>query len=150
MAETIVHPPIISVDHVSKSFGELRVIRDVSMDVHRGETVAVLGKSGVGKSVLLKLMVRLIEPDSGQIYFEGKPLSAMTDDQLHEMRKQIGFLFQGGALFDSMTVGENLNLLLATHTDMTLAQREERVTRSLELVGLVEKLDEMPASLSGG
>lgn len=141
---------IVSVEHVSKSFGPLDVLRDVSMQFHEGETVTVLGKSGVGKSVLLKLIARLLVPETGEIYFQGQPLSNMKDADLHEMRKQIGFLFQGGALFDSMTVGENLNLLLATHTKMTLPEREARIVRALELVGLSEKLDEMPASLSGG
>lgn len=142
--------PIIRVDNISKSFGALQVLRDVSMQVHPGETVSVLGKSGVGKSVLLKLIVGLLTPDSGEVFFEGKPLSKMKADNLHDMRKEIGFLFQGGALFDSMTVGENLNFLLATHTKMTLDAREARVMEALKLVGLPEKIDEMPASLSGG
>lgn len=142
--------PIISVEHVSKSFGSLQVLKDISLDIMPGETLTVLGKSGVGKSVLLKLIVGLLRPESGEIYFEGHPLSKMTDAELHSMRTQVGFLFQGGALFDSMTIGENLNFLLATHTKMTLPEREERITRALTLVGLVEKLDEMPASLSGG
>jgi phospholipid/cholesterol/gamma-HCH transport system ATP-binding protein len=141
---------LLFVDHVFKSFGELHVLKDVSLTLSEGETLAVLGKSGVGKSVLLKLIVGLLEPDKGAVYYEGKSISAMDDDQLHAMRKQIGFLFQGGALFDSMTVGENLNMVLEKHSDLSLADREKRIKRSLELVGLGEKLDVMPASLSGG
>jgi len=142
--------PLLKVDHVSKSFGDLHVLKEVSLTLAKGETLAVLGKSGVGKSVLLKLIVGLLEPDNGDIYYEGKSISKMDDDELHAMRKQIGFLFQGGALFDSMTVGENLNLVLEKHSDLSLADREKRITRSLELVGLGEKLDVMPSSLSGG
>ena len=142
--------PLIKVDKVSKSFGDLHVLKDVSITLNAGETLAVLGKSGVGKSVLLKLIVGLLEPDSGEIYYEGKPMSKMSEDDLHSMRKQIGFLFQGGALFDSMTVGENLNLVLSKHSTLTLEEREKRISRSLELVGLGDKIDVMPASLSGG
>ncbi|HYM20606.1 MAG TPA: ATP-binding cassette domain-containing protein [Candidatus Kapabacteria bacterium] len=141
---------IVSVEKVSKSFGALEVLRDVSLTVREGETLAVLGKSGVGKSVLLKVIVGLLQCDSGEVYFEGKPISVMTDKELFGMRKQIGFLFQGGALFDSMTVGENLNLVLSRHTTLSLQEREARITKALGLVGLGEKIDEMPAMLSGG
>ncbi len=142
--------PIVVVENVSKSFGSLHVLSNISLSIHEGETLAILGKSGVGKSVLLKLIVGLLKPDTGAIYFQGMPVSSMKEKDLLEMRKQIGFLFQGGALFDSMTVGENLNLILQKHTTLTLEEREKRVSRALELVGLPEKIDVMPASLSGG
>ncbi len=141
---------LISVENVSKSFGTLNVLNDISLEIHEGETLTVLGKSGSGKSVLLKLIVGLLEPDKGIICFDNKDLSLMSVKDLHAMRKQIGFLFQGGALFDSMSVGENLNFVLTAHTDMTLADREARIVKALDLVGLKEKLDEMPSSLSGG
>lgn len=141
---------LISVENVSKSFGTLNVLNDISLEIHEGETLTVLGKSGSGKSVLLKLIVGLLEPDKGIICFDTKDLSLMSVKDLHAMRKQIGFLFQGGALFDSMSVGENLNFVLTAHTDMSLPDREARIVKALDLVGLKEKLDEMPSSLSGG
>ncbi len=142
--------PLISVQNVSKSFGKLEVLKGISLDLYPGETLIILGKSGVGKSVLLKLIVGLLIPDSGEIYYEGKPVTKMNDHELHAMRKQIGFLFQGGALFDSMTVGENMNIVLKKHSTLSMEEREKRITRALELVGLSDKLDVMPASLSGG
>ncbi len=141
---------LISVENISKSFGKLNVLNDISLEIHEGETLTVLGKSGSGKSVMLKLIVGLLEPDKGIISFDGVDLSLMSVKDLHAMRKQIGFLFQGGALFDSMSVGENLNFVLTAHTDMSLVDREARVVKALDLVGLKEKLDEMPSSLSGG
>jgi phospholipid/cholesterol/gamma-HCH transport system ATP-binding protein len=141
---------IISVENVSKSFGENAVLKGVSLNIAEGETLTVLGKSGVGKSVLLKLIIGLMEPDEGSIYYQGKNISELSRRELDNMRENIGFLFQGGALFDSMTVGENLNIILQKHTDLPLAEREKRIKRALELVGLSDKLDEMPAQLSGG
>ena len=142
--------PILSVEHISKSFGTQSVLKDVSLTVNEGETVTVLGKSGVGKSVLLKLIVGLLELDSGVIAFEGKDISKMTEKEMNGILSEIGFLFQGGALFDSMTVGENLNIVLQKHTDLPFAEREERILRALTLVGLGDKIDEMPSALSGG
>ncbi len=120
------------------------------MTINEGETLTVLGKSGVGKSVLLKLIVGLLELDSGVITFEGKDISKLSEKEMNEIRSEIGFLFQGGALFDSMTVGENLNMVLLKHTKLTFAEREERIQKALGLVGLADKLDEMPSELSGG
>jgi phospholipid/cholesterol/gamma-HCH transport system ATP-binding protein len=142
--------PLLSIEHVYKSFGTKSVLKDVSLTVDEGETVTVLGKSGVGKSVLLKLIVGLMPFDSGVIRYKGKSISEMTERQLNEIRSEMGFLFQGGALFDSMTVGENLNFILVKHSDLNAEQREERIVKALTVVGLADKLDEMPASLSGG
>jgi phospholipid/cholesterol/gamma-HCH transport system ATP-binding protein len=141
---------IISVENVSKSFGENAVLKDVSLSIAEGETLTVLGKSGVGKSVLLKLIIGLMEPDSGAIYYQGRNIDDLSNRELDEMRENIGFLFQGGALFDSMTVGENLNIILQKHTVLSFDEREKRIKRALELVGLSDKIDEMPAQLSGG
>ncbi len=141
---------LICVDHVSKAFGSNQVLNDISLGIAEGETLTVLGKSGVGKSVLLKLIVGLMLPDAGVITYEGKSIADAKEHDLNEIRKNIGFLFQGGALFDSMTVGENLNLVLHKHTTLTLEEREERIIGALTMVGLKEKLDEMPSALSGG
>ncbi|MEI8134566.1 MAG: ATP-binding cassette domain-containing protein [bacterium] len=141
---------LIDVRNVSKSFGENHVLRDVSLTIDEGETLTVLGKSGVGKSVLLKVIVGLLEPDSGEVFYEGKTITHASEKELNNIRKNIGFLFQGGALFDSMTVGENLNMVLHKHTTFPFEERERRIRRALSLVGLADKLDEMPHALSGG
>jgi phospholipid/cholesterol/gamma-HCH transport system ATP-binding protein len=141
---------LVEVFNVSKSFGENHVLQDISLSIGEGETLTVLGKSGVGKSVLLKVIVGLMAPDHGDVHYEGKSITKATEKELDKIRANIGFLFQGGALFDSMTVGENLNMVLHKHTEMTLEEREKRIIRALELVGLKDKLDEMPSALSGG
>jgi phospholipid/cholesterol/gamma-HCH transport system ATP-binding protein len=140
---------LLMIEGVSKAF-EHPVLREVSMEVHKGETVAVLGKSGSGKSVLLKLVVGLLEPDGGEIYFEGKEVTHLTDEGLIKLRKKIGFLFQGAALFDSMTVGENLDLFLSKHTDLAPDDREAKIVKALDVVGLQNVIDKMPSELSGG
>src|ERR1051326_3522868 len=151
MAEKAATPNIlVEVENVSKSFGSNHVLKDISLTISEGETLTVLGKSGVGKSVLLKLIVGLLPMDSGIVRYEGQSIADISDKQLNEIRKNIGFLFQGGALFDSMTVGENLNLVLHKHTDLPLEEREKKIIEALKLVGLSDKLDEMPSSLSGG
>ena len=99
---------LIEVSNVSKSFGDNHVLQGVSLSINEGATVTVLGKSGAGKSVLLKIIVGLMEPDEGEVTYEGKTITRATDKALNEIRTNMGFLFQGGALFDSMTVGENL------------------------------------------
>jgi phospholipid/cholesterol/gamma-HCH transport system ATP-binding protein len=141
---------LIEVESVSKAFGANKVLEDISLTLSEGETLTVLGKSGVGKSVLLKVIVGLMPMDSGIVKYEGRSIADTTEKELNEIRKNIGFLFQGGALFDSMTVGENLNMVLHKHTDLPLDEREARIIKALELVGLADKLDEMPSSLSGG
>ena len=142
--------PLLQVKNVSKSFGDLHVLKDISFDLYPSQTLAVLGKSGTGKSVLLKVLVGLLEPDKGEVLFHDKKIAAVSERELNELRKEIGFLFQSAALFDSMTVGENLNIILAKHTKMKLEERVARITEALTMVGLAEKIDEMPAQLSGG
>jgi len=141
---------LLEVRNVSKSFGDLHVLKDISFELHEGQTLAVLGKSGTGKSVLLKVLVGLLYPDKGEVYFHGKHIQTATEHDLNDLRKEIGFLFQSAALFDSMTIGENMNLILSKHTKMTLDERVARITESLTMVGLEEKIDEMPSMLSGG
>jgi len=120
------------------------------MTVRKGETVAVLGKSGTGKSVLLKLIVGLLHPDAGKIYYKDKEVTALDDLQLMSLRSEIGFLFQGAALFDSMTIGQNLDLFLVKHTDLNSEEREKKIVHALEMVQLENSIDQMPSELSGG
>jgi phospholipid/cholesterol/gamma-HCH transport system ATP-binding protein len=140
---------ILRVEHVSVAF-ERPVLRDVSIEIRRGETVAVMGKSGTGKSVLLKLIVGLIRPDSGKIFFHDRDVTNLSESALMAYRSGIGFVFQGAALFDSMTVGENLDLFLVKHTDMGPDEREQKIIETLDLVGLGDAIDKMPSELSGG
>jgi phospholipid/cholesterol/gamma-HCH transport system ATP-binding protein len=140
---------VLRVEHVAVAF-DRPVLRDVSLEVGRGETVAVMGKSGTGKSVLLKLIVGLIPPDSGKIWYHNKDVTNLKESALMAFRSDIGFVFQGAALFDSMTVGENLDLFLVKHTDMAPDEREQKIIETLELVGLGDAIDKMPSELSGG
>jgi len=141
---------IIEIINLSKSFDDLVVLDDVSLKVKDGENLVVFGKSGSGKSVLLKCIVGLMEPDSGDILFEGKSILKMNIDELNEVRKHIGFLFQGSALYDSMTVRENLEFPLVRNFNFSEKEREEKVKAVLEKVGLSDAIDKMPAELSGG
>jgi phospholipid/cholesterol/gamma-HCH transport system ATP-binding protein len=141
---------LIEVNNVSKAFGENHVLQGISLSISEGETLTVLGKSGAGKSVLLKIIVGLMEPDEGEVFYEGASITRAKEKELNTIRTNMGFLFQGGALFDSMTVGENLNKILEAHTDLSFEEREQRIRHSLQLVSLGDKLDEMPSSLSGG
>jgi phospholipid/cholesterol/gamma-HCH transport system ATP-binding protein len=141
--------PVLRVEHVSVAF-DRPVLKDVSLEVQRGETVAVMGKSGTGKSVLLKLIVGLIHPDSGSIFYHDKDVTNLKESALMAYRSEVGFVFQGAALFDSMTVGENLDLFLVKHTEMEPEEREQKIIETLEMVGLGDALDKMPSELSGG
>ncbi len=141
--------PLLRVEHIAIAF-EKPVMKDASMTVRKGETVAVLGKSGTGKSVLLKLIVGLLHPDAGKIYYKDKEVTALDDLQLMSLRSEIGFLFQGAALFDSMTIGQNLDLFLVKHTDLNSEEREKKIVHALEMVQLENSIDQMPSELSGG
>ncbi len=132
------------------SFGSLRVLRGVSVDLYRGQTTVVVGPSGTGKSVLLKQIVGLLKPDRGEIYFENHRVDQLGEIDLVDVRKKIGFLFQMGALFDSMNVGDNVCFPLVQHTTMSATQRRQRCQRALRLVGLGGIESSMPAELSGG
>lgn len=144
--------PVIAVDHLYKSFGSNHVLRDFSMSLFPGENVAVLGKSGSGKSVLIKCIINLIDADSGRIEVLGNEIASLTKAELDRLRGRVGFLFQSNALYDSMTIRENLEFPLRRH--WTEQQRQsmaaEAVHEVLEDVGLVHTVDMMPEELSGG
>jgi phospholipid/cholesterol/gamma-HCH transport system ATP-binding protein len=144
------HNPAMRVQGLSKSFGEQNVLDGVDLEVARGETLTVLGRSGTGKSVMLKLLIGLQKPDSGQIEIEGEEITTMQLDELNRIRKRIGFLFQGAALYDSMTVEENVAFPLRRHTKMTDRERRDRVGELLSRVGMAEHGKKIPADVSGG
>ena len=148
--ETICHDSIMRLRGVSKSFGTQKVLDSLDLDIFRCETHVVLGPSGCGKSVLLKHMTGLLVPDEGEILFEGEDITKFTRKKLFQMRMHFGMLFQSAALFDSMTVGENVALPLKKHTDMDDAEIERVVCEKLSLVGLTDVYDKYPAEMSGG
>jgi phospholipid/cholesterol/gamma-HCH transport system ATP-binding protein len=143
--------PIIVVKGVHKSFGDHEVLRGVDMYVYKGENLVILGKSGSGKSVLIKCMVGLETPDSGTIELFGKDISRLSYDELNDMRIRVGFLFQNAALYDSMTVRENLAFPLRQHKKkMSREKTEAAIMEMLDNVGLSDSIDQMPSKLSGG
>ena len=135
---------------VHKSFGDKPVLRGVDLTIGRGETVVVLGGSGTGKSVLIKHTIGLHSPDEGQVFVDDVDITEFGEEQLIETRKKVGMLFQAGALFDSMTVEENVGYALREHTDRSEDQIAERVHEVLSLVELEDVEELMPSSLSGG
>ncbi|CAN5673519.1 N/A [soil metagenome] len=135
---------------VTKSFGTLRVLDDVSFEVEAGCGFVILGRSGTGKSVTLKHIVGLVHPDAGEVYVEGDEISALSGRELSTVRRKIGFLFQNAALFDSISVGENVAFPLRRHTRLADDEIRERATDKLESVGLGKEYDKMPGDLSGG
>lgn len=143
---------IIEVNKVNKSFGENHVLRDFSMSLNHGENLVILGKSGSGKSVLIKCIINLISADDGLITVFGEDINDLDPDALDRMRARIGFLFQSNALYDSMTVRENLEFPLRRHWDKERREQgaEAAVMEALEDVGLAHTVDMMPAELSGG
>lgn len=141
---------ILSLQEIHKRFGTKKVHQGVSFDLREGEILALFGGSGTGKSVILRSMIGLEKPDSGKIIFEGNDIAAMKEEQLVDVRKKIGYVFQNGALFDSMTVEDNLLYPLAEHTTLTEEQMQERIKEMLELIGLQGSEKLLPANLSGG
>jgi len=142
---------IIVIKGLKKSFGKKDVLKDINLEVGRGENLVVLGKSGQGKSVTIQCLVGMLTPDAGSIKVFGNEVTDMNDNQLKELRMKIGFLFQSGALFDSMTVRENLEFPLTRVLKMKDQHEiDERVNEVLEGVGLVDAVDKMPSDLSGG
>ena len=142
--------PAVRLDGVSKSFGTRAVLDDVSFEVASGSGFVILGRSGTGKSVTLRHIVRLMRPDRGRVFVEGDEISALEGPDLARVRRKIGFLFQNAALFDSISVGENVAFPLRRHTKLTDPEITERATRKLASVGLEHEYDKMPAALSGG
>lgn len=143
--------PVIVVEHLYKGFGANKVLQDFNLTVHANENVVVLGKSGSGKSVLIKCIIGLLKPERGHILVFGKDIPELSEEDLDEIRLRIGFLFQGNALYDSMTVRENLEFPLRRHRlQQTQAEVDRLVMEALENVGLPHTVDMMPAELSGG
>ncbi|UCD35092.1 MAG: ABC transporter ATP-binding protein [Nitrospiraceae bacterium] len=141
---------MIELRDVHKSFGENHILRGVTLRVERGESIVVIGGSGSGKSVLLKHIIGLLEPDRGSVLIDSADLSRMDEDGLHEVRKKFGMLFQSAALFDSMKVWENVGFSLKRHTRMNDSEIRDVAVRKLGMVGLVGIEDVMPSQLSGG
>jgi phospholipid/cholesterol/gamma-HCH transport system ATP-binding protein len=142
--------PIIVVRGLAKQFGGRYVLKDVNLDVHPGETVVVMGASGCGKSTLLRCLIGAYTPDAGSIHLFGQEIAGLDESALNQVRRRFGILFQGGALYQSMTVGENVALALREHSDL-----DDRIIRlivkmKLELVGLRDFEDLMPSEISGG
>jgi phospholipid/cholesterol/gamma-HCH transport system ATP-binding protein len=142
--------PAIAVRDLRKAFGSQRVLNGITFQVAQGETVAVIGRSGGGKSVLLKLLIRLQLPDSGSIRIADQEVTKADDIQLNEVRKKIGFLFQQAALYDSLTVQENVAFPLSRHSKMSQQEQGKRVQELLREVGMDQDRDKWPSQLSGG
>ncbi len=142
--------PLISFRHVSMWFGERKVLDDVSFSVNRGETLCILGRSGVGKSVSLRILLGFLKPQVGSIRVEGKEINAYSEEQMQEVRKRVTMVFQNGALFDSLTVRENVAFPLRERGGQEEDQIQQVVDRLLGLVGAEDVPDALPASLSTG
>jgi phospholipid/cholesterol/gamma-HCH transport system ATP-binding protein len=140
----------VRLDHVSKAFGGRKVLDDVSFDVPEGHGFVILGRSGTGKSVTLKHIIGLVRPDSGRVFVGDDEISALQGPELSRVRTRMGFLFQNSALFDSISVGENVAFPLRRHTRLSDAEIRSRVREKLASVGLEKEFDKMPADLSGG
>ncbi len=142
---------VIEIEQLYKSFREINILRGIDLTLHKGENLGIVGKSGIGKSVLTKCIVRLIEPDAGRINVLGTDVVSCDGEELNELRKKVGYLFQGGALYDSMSVRENL-LFPVRRTQFVdrKLDTEELIEQSLRSVGLLDAIDKMPSELSGG
>jgi len=140
----------IVIQGVSKAFGERKILDETDLLVNKGETLVVIGRSGEGKSVLLKTIVRLLESDAGQIWVEGQEVENLGTRELMTMRKKFGFLFQGAALFDSMTIAKNVGFSLTEHSGWDVEKISQHASKCLDLVGLHNADDKLPSELSGG
>ena len=149
-AQTSAGRPVILVDHVSLAFDDKVVLKDVSFQLLAGHTKVILGASGSGKSTILKLILGFWKPDSGAVWVNGHRIDEMTEEELMAVRADIGMVFQEGALFDSLTVGENVGYKLNDEIHMPADQVDARVAEVLGFVGLQEYIDRMPSELSGG
>lgn len=141
---------MIEIKDVHKSFRDNYVLRGVDLTINKGETTVIIGRSGCGKSVLLKLIMGLLKPDEGEILVNGDSVASMNDKQLSRLRQKFGMLFQASALFDSMTVDENVGLGLREHTELAEVEIRQKVIEKLKMVGLSDIEHEKPAELSGG
>lgn len=149
-ATAVIEQPVIEVKHVSLAFDEKVVLRDVSFTLYPGHTKIILGASGSGKSTILKLILGLLKPDAGEILVNGERTDTMSERQMMKVRDHLGMVFQEGALFDSLTVGENVGFKLYEETEQPLEQVRARVEEVLGFVGLRDFVDRRPSELSGG
>jgi phospholipid/cholesterol/gamma-HCH transport system ATP-binding protein len=141
---------MIKIENISKAFGDFVVLKNVNLEIPKGETLVILGKSGTGKSVLLRIIVGLLEPDSGSVFINKFDVTKLPIKKINEIRKKIGFLFQNGALYDSLSVRENLEFALRKRKDLNTNEINKRVEKYLEAVKLSDAIDKMPSELSGG
>lgn len=141
---------LIKIEHLSKRFGDNVILDDVSLNVMQGENLVVFGRSGTGKSVLLKCIIGLLKPDNGQIIIKGKEVTNISTKEMNKIRRITGFLFQGAALYDSMTVRENLEFTLQRNRSISGKEAYDKVLNTLDLVSLKDAVDKMPSELSGG
>ncbi|MBA0884629.1 ABC transporter ATP-binding protein [Flavobacterium undicola] len=143
--------PIIAIKNLYKSFGENKILKGISLTVNKGEDLVILGRSGSGKSVTIKCLVGLLGSDKGKIEIFGTEITKLKDDELNKIRARIGFMFQNGALYDSMSVRQNLTFTLKHHIrNLTEEAIKTEIMEALESVGLEEAIDKMPSELSGG
>lgn len=142
--------PIIQIEGLSKSFGQVPILKDLSLDIERDRITFIIGHSGTGKSVLLKLILGLIKPDEGRILVDGQNIVKFGERRLDRLRRRFGFLFQNAALFDSITIGENIAFPLRVHTRLKDKEIWEKVRQKMDMVGLGEIQDRMPSEISGG
>jgi phospholipid/cholesterol/gamma-HCH transport system ATP-binding protein len=142
--------PPVRLDRVSKRFGSKTVLDDISFEIDKGKAFCLLGRSGTGKSVTLRHIIGLVQPDRGQVFVEGRDIAPLRGRELAGLRQHMGFLFQNAALFDSMSVGENVAFPMRRHTDWKEAEIRKRAQEKLAAVGLDNDFDKMPADLSGG
>lgn len=140
----------VEIKNLSKAFDDHVVLDDISLNIKEGENFVVFGRSGTGKSVLLKCIVGLLVPDAGEVMIDSKNILKMSEKELNKIRKHIGFVFQGSALYDSMTVKENLEFPLMRNFDFPGKERERKIRTVLEKVDLLDAINKMPAELSGG
>jgi phospholipid/cholesterol/gamma-HCH transport system ATP-binding protein len=149
-SDPVAATPAVRLEHVSKSFGGRKVLDDVSFDIPPAKGFCLLGRSGTGKSVTLRHIIGLVQPDTGSVVVEGRNITGLAPRELSAIRKRMGFLFQNAALFDSMTVGENVAFPLRRHTDLPDREIRARAEAKLADVGLGREFNKMPADLSGG
>jgi phospholipid/cholesterol/gamma-HCH transport system ATP-binding protein len=142
--------PAVRLDRVTKAYGSRPVLDDVSFEVRAGSGFVILGRSGTGKSVTLRHIIGLVRPDRGRVFVDTDEISALSGAELSRVRKKIGFLFQNAALFDSISVGENVAFPMRRHTELSDGEIRKRAADKLEAVGLEREYDKMPADLSGG
>jgi phospholipid/cholesterol/gamma-HCH transport system ATP-binding protein len=141
---------MIKISNLSKSFGEHKVLDGLSLNIEEGKTCVIIGRSGCGKSVLLKHIVGILKPEAGEVIVDGSDVAKLKEKELGRLRLKIGMVFQGGALFDSLSVGENVGFGLTEHTQINPKELVERVEKSLSLVGLSGIQNLAPSALSGG